>query len=107
MDRTNQALNGLRETNMKANQEAVAELTYLIKFGSGELEGAFRDTLVQEASPVEPLRYITKRALCGLVFSVLKADVTRNAVPEHLRKELLKTSRNQFLHDKYGLPTPA
>lgn len=61
MDRTSQALNNLHATNMKANQEAVAELTYLVKFGSGELEGAFRDTLVQDSDAVEPLRYITKR----------------------------------------------
>ncbi|KAL9057523.1 MAG: hypothetical protein Q9162_002255 [Coniocarpon cinnabarinum] len=60
MDRSSQALENLRNTNLKSNQEAIAELTYILKFGTAELENAFRDTLQQEAAPLEPLRYITK-----------------------------------------------
>ena len=60
MDRASQALENLRHTNLKSNQEAIAELTYILKFGQAELENAFRDTLSEEASPLEPLRYITK-----------------------------------------------
>lgn len=60
MDRTNQALSNLKNTNLRSNQEAIAELNYLLKFGSQELESLFRDTLREEANPVEPLRYITK-----------------------------------------------
>ena len=60
MDRASQALENLRQTNLKSNQEAIAELTYILKFGTAELENAFRDTLSQEATPLEPLRYITK-----------------------------------------------
>ena len=60
MDRAGQALENLRQTNLKSNQEAMAELIYILKFGTNELEGAFRDTLQQEAIPVEPLRHITK-----------------------------------------------
>ena len=60
MDRASQALENLRQTNLKSNQEAIAELTYLLKFGTSELENAFRQTLQQESVPVEPLRHITK-----------------------------------------------
>lgn len=60
MDRTVQTLSSLRETNLKANQEAIAELTYLLKFGSTELDSLFSATLRGEAGAIEPLRYITK-----------------------------------------------
>ena len=60
LDRAGQALDNLKQTNLKSNQEAMAELTYILKFGSSELENLFRQTLEEEANPVEPLRYITK-----------------------------------------------
>ena len=60
MDRASQALENLKQTNLKSNQEAMAEITYILKFGTAELENLFRQTLQQEANPVEPLRYITK-----------------------------------------------
>lgn len=60
MDRTTQALSDLQNTNLRSNQEAIAELNELLRFGNKELEGAFRDTLNEEAHAVEPLHYITK-----------------------------------------------
>lgn len=61
MDRTSQSLGDMKNTNFRSNQEAIAELNYLLKFGSQELEDAFKETLREEAKPVEPLYYITKQ----------------------------------------------
>ncbi|KAB8337307.1 hypothetical protein FH972_021608 [Carpinus fangiana] len=61
MDRTSQALSDLQSSGLKSNQKAVAELRELLRFGNQQLEGAFRDTLREEANPVEPLHYITKQ----------------------------------------------
>lgn len=70
MDRTSQALTDLKSSGLKSNQQAVAELNDLLRFGNQELEGAFRDTLREEANPVEPLHYITK----GLPFPDISRD---------------------------------
>ncbi|KAF2760667.1 hypothetical protein EJ05DRAFT_450418 [Pseudovirgaria hyperparasitica] len=60
LDRTTQALAGLRQSNLKSNQNAMAELTSLIKMGTKQLEDVFRDMLREDARPLEPLQYITK-----------------------------------------------
>ena len=50
-------------TNFRSNQQVITELTELLRFGNHQLEDAFRDTLREESNPVEPLNYITKRAI--------------------------------------------
>ena len=62
MDRTNQALRGLKTTNLRSNQQAVGELTELLQDSSRSLEQSFRDILRQDSQPIEPLQQITKNA---------------------------------------------
>lgn len=61
LDRTTQALGDLRRSNLRSNQQAVAELSTLLKTGTKQLEDVFREILREDARPVEPLHYITKR----------------------------------------------
>ncbi|KAI9715030.1 MAG: exocyst complex component exo70 [Chrysothrix sp. TS-e1954] len=60
LDRTQQTLNDLTNTNFRSNQQAIADMRELLNFGNQELESAFLDTMRSESSPVEPLNYITK-----------------------------------------------
>ncbi|KAI9851891.1 MAG: exocyst complex component exo70 [Thelocarpon superellum] len=55
------ALSRLHATNLRSNQDAIAELTLLYHAATEQLEGVFRDTLRDETRPVEPLMYITKQ----------------------------------------------
>lgn len=61
LDRTTQALGDLKRSNLRSNQQAVAELSTLLKTGTKQLEDVFREILREDARPVEPLHYITKR----------------------------------------------
>lgn len=62
LDRTTDALRGLRHSNLRSNQQAISELNTLLKMGTKQLEDVFREILSEGARPVEPLHYITKRA---------------------------------------------
>ncbi|KAK0894894.1 exocyst complex component exo70 [Friedmanniomyces endolithicus] len=59
MDRTSQALRNLQKTNMRANQQTIMELTELLRIGTENLEGVFRDMLREDSQPIEPLKQIT------------------------------------------------
>ena len=59
IDRTNQALRDLKATNMRSNQQAIAELNDLLQEGTARLEGVFRDMCRQDSQPIEPLKQIT------------------------------------------------
>ena len=61
LDRTTQALGDLKRSNLRSNQQAVAELSTLLKTGTKQLEDVFREILREDARPVGPLHYITKR----------------------------------------------
>ena len=61
LDRTTQALGDLKRSNLRSNQQAVAELSTLLKTGTKQLEDVFREILREDARPVEPLHYITNR----------------------------------------------
>ncbi|KAF2122182.1 exocyst complex protein exo70 [Lophiotrema nucula] len=61
LDRTNQALLDLRQTNLRSNQQAVAETSALVKLGTKQLEDVFRDILRDATrAKVEPLEYVAK-----------------------------------------------
>lgn len=62
LDRTTDALRGLRHSNLRSNQQAISELNTLLRIGTKQLEDVFREILSEDARPVEPLHYITKRA---------------------------------------------
>ncbi|KAF2817345.1 exocyst complex protein exo70 [Mytilinidion resinicola] len=70
LDRTTQALADLRRSNLRSNQQAVAELSTLLKTGTKQLEEIFREILQEDARTVEPLHYITKQ----LPFPTLAED---------------------------------
>ncbi|KAF2479448.1 Cullin repeat-like-containing domain protein [Neohortaea acidophila] len=62
MDRTNQALRELKNSNMRSNQQAISELTGLLQLGTQSLEEAFRETCRRDCQPIEPLGFIMKGA---------------------------------------------
>jgi len=61
IDRTSQALRGLKATNIKSNQQAIADLGELLQVGVQNLEQVFRDVLRQESTPIEPLKQLTTK----------------------------------------------
>lgn len=62
LDRTTRALKGLKRSNLKMNQTAVKELNQQLQYGMKQLEYIFRETLQEDARPIEPLHFITKGA---------------------------------------------
>lgn len=60
MKRVNKALSELRQTNLRSNQQAVADLTRLLKSGNTQLETHFQKILQEDSRPIEPLHFITK-----------------------------------------------
>ncbi|CZR62300.1 probable exocyst complex protein EXO70 [Phialocephala subalpina] len=58
--RVNKALSELRNTNLRSNQQAVADLSRLLKSGNQALEAHFKKLLAEDSAPIEPLHYITK-----------------------------------------------
>ncbi|KAF2731309.1 hypothetical protein EJ04DRAFT_498880 [Polyplosphaeria fusca] len=61
LDRTTVALSDLKRSNLRSNQQAVTELSALLKLGTKQLEDVFRDILRDGASKtVEPLEYVAK-----------------------------------------------
>ncbi|KAF2014151.1 hypothetical protein BU24DRAFT_423188 [Aaosphaeria arxii CBS 175.79] len=61
LDRTTLALSDLKRSNLRSNQQAVTELSGLLKLGTKQLEDVFRDILRDSsARTVEPLEYVAK-----------------------------------------------
>lgn len=63
MKRVEQKLSNLRSTNFRVNQEAMVELGKLLHYGKQQLESLFSTLLEEDAKPIEPLNFITKRKL--------------------------------------------
>ena len=99
MDRTQQTLNDLTNTNFRSNQQAISDLRELLNFGNMELDAAFRDTLRAESNAVEPLNYITKSE-SSIDLSAIGsiADESRSTISEHSTRKPVKTARHQFFH---------
>lgn len=98
IDRTNQALRDLKQSNLKSNQRAISELNALLKTGSQQLENVFRDILRDGLQPVEPLHYITK----GLDFPRLSEQKISQlrALNAHISSSFAETS----VPDSRGTP---
>lgn len=64
LDRTNLNLLDLKRTNLRSNEQAITELSGLLKLGNKQLEEVFRGIL-QESSreKVQALEYVAKRKL--------------------------------------------
>ncbi|KAG9228811.1 Cullin repeat-like-containing domain protein [Amylocarpus encephaloides] len=70
--RVNQALSQMEQTNLRSNQQAMADLRRLLKAGNAQLEGHFQRLLQDDSQKVEPLYYITKEK----PFPMLSQDKT-------------------------------
>jgi exocyst complex protein 7 len=60
MKRVEKALVDLNTTNLRSNQNAIADFNSLLNTGSTKLQELLRGELSQHATPVEPLHYLTK-----------------------------------------------
>lgn len=58
--RVNKASQEMKQTNLRSNQQAVSDLSRLLKSGHTQLEGHFQKLLQEDSRPIEPLHYITK-----------------------------------------------
>lgn len=62
LDRTNLSLLDLKRTNLRSNEQAVAELSGLLKMGNKQLEDVFRSILQDSArEKVQALEFVAKR----------------------------------------------
>lgn len=68
----NKALSELKQTNLRSNQQAVADLSKLQRFGNEQLEQHFERLLQEDSKPIEPLYFITKEK----PFPILSQDKT-------------------------------
>lgn len=60
MKRVEKALVDLNTTNLRSNQNAIADFNSLLNTGSAKLQDMLRAELSQDATPIEPLHYLTK-----------------------------------------------
>lgn len=60
LKRVDTALTELTSSNLRSNQQAIAEFNKLLASGTSQLQELFRNTLQGGVRPVEPLHYITK-----------------------------------------------
>lgn len=60
MKRVENALGDLNATNLRSNQNAIADFNSLLNIGSSKLQDSLRAELKQHATPIEPLYYLTK-----------------------------------------------
>ncbi|KAJ5666735.1 hypothetical protein N7462_011144 [Penicillium macrosclerotiorum] len=60
MKRVEKALVDLNTTNLRSNQNAVADFTSLLNTGNTKLQELLRSELRQHVTPIEPLHYLTK-----------------------------------------------
>lgn len=60
LDRTGQALGEMKSTNLRSNQQAIADMNNLLSEGTVRLQAEFSDALADFIRPIEPLHYLTK-----------------------------------------------
>lgn len=77
LKRVDNALKNLTSSNLRSNQQTIADFDKLLAFGSSQLQDLFRNTLREDVRPVEPLHYITK----GLEFPTLSDQQLSNVKP--------------------------
>lgn len=92
LDRTNQALGELKSTNLRSNQQAIADMNTLLSEGTGRLQEEFRDALIEFTRPVEPLHYLTK----NLPFPPIPPEsVSRlRTIHNHITQSMQQTQAN-------------
>ncbi len=60
LKRVDNALTDLTSSNLRSNQQTIADFNKLLASGSSQLQDLFRNTLQAGVKPVEPLHYLTK-----------------------------------------------
>lgn len=58
--RVDKALSDLNVTNIRSNQQAISDFDNLLITGVAQLQDVFKNTLREDADPIEPLHYLTK-----------------------------------------------
>jgi exocyst complex protein 7 len=87
LDRTNATLMDLMRTNLRSNENAVAELNTLLKLGNKQLEDVFRGILEDcSLEKVQALEYVAKSMLLYIIGSNL-LTLNRQSIPSHARRE--------------------
>ena len=72
MKRVEKALVDLNTTNLRSNQNAIADFNSLLNTGSTKLQEVLRGELSQHSTPIEPLHYLTKGT------RITKRDLNQN-----------------------------
>jgi exocyst complex protein 7 len=87
LDRTNTTLSDLKRTNLRSNENAVAELNTLLKLGNKQLEDVFSGVLEDcSMEKVQALEYVAKRRLIYFGSRTL-LTLDREPFPAHARRK--------------------
>ncbi|KAL8682450.1 MAG: hypothetical protein Q9186_001493 [Xanthomendoza sp. 1 TL-2023] len=91
LKRIERALSQMSSTNLRINQQAIADFNDLLSEGSSQLQALFRSTLAEDVQPVEPLKYLMgdekpfpileqeKASKLGLIDTFLSSSTARHA----------------------------
>jgi exocyst complex protein 7 len=106
LDRTASALADLKRTNLRSNENAVAQLAGLLKLGNKQLEDVFRGIL-QDCSreKVQPLEYVAKRMLRVYGHPEFMLTHVRESIPCDATGRALYLARNQCSHFQFVCST--
>jgi len=108
LDRTNLSLQDLKRTNLRSNEQAVAELSGLLKLGNKQLEDVFR-SILQDCSrgKVQPLEYVAKRMCWSCTMYTDALTVYRKPVSSHAPREAPEPTQHQHPHHQNLCPSIA
>ncbi|KAI1104109.1 Cullin repeat-like-containing domain protein [Jackrogersella minutella] len=103
--RLNKALENMKSSNLRANQQTMSDLQRLIKTGNTQLENSF-DKMLRAETPrsIEPLQYTTKNTPFPLLtqdkisrLSLMNSYVSGNSVSENPLIKIYADVRGQYL----------
>ncbi|KAI0890240.1 Cullin repeat-like-containing domain protein [Annulohypoxylon maeteangense] len=103
--RLNKALENMKSSNLRANQQTIADLQRLIKSGNTQLENSF-DKMLRGETPrsIEPLQYTTKNTPFPLLsqdkisrLSLMNSYVSGNSLSENPLIKIYADVRAQYL----------
>ncbi|KAI0176107.1 Cullin repeat-like-containing domain protein [Hypoxylon sp. FL1284] len=103
--RLNKALTDMKTSNLRANQQTMADLQRLIKSGNTQLESSF-DKMLRAETPrsIEPLQYTTKNTPFPLLtedqisrLSLMNSYVSDNSLSENPLIKMYADVRGQYL----------
>ncbi|KAF2187990.1 hypothetical protein K469DRAFT_704273 [Zopfia rhizophila CBS 207.26] len=95
LDRTTLALSDLKRSNLRSNQQAVSELSALLKLGTKQMEEVFREVLREGSRQrVEPLEYVAK----DQPFPLISQDKlsTLRLINTHISKSFAQISQTEL-----------